>query len=787
LSPKNNYHKFKGHFRKGGFLYALDRGIKYLVFLLAKQKERFRRNSITLVNEEIKVVYSGCSLNIFYKERPVTRGIGLSVAINTLGQWTDTARADWQIQEKGKNYFKLKIIFKELPLSQVWTIKLESKHRIEWNVDINMEEWTRIDEFRVVCHVNSRYKTWISKYEQADFPRLSSHWYDLCLGELPTPLVGVRFPVEGDFLPSLLLENRNGSFLPLVQNPPLNTDAHIIGLRKVNEGEANAYSSGITHLFSGKIVLFEEDSSLDDKLEDLRQNYLERELKQRTKNKKIQQHIKVVLANLPWQKGGKSGVRAGSRWPHIKDESEGGYLPFPFFLAYATSLLCKHDIDALMMDAIAEHSSEEKFLIKIQGMNLNYLVAETSIPSFYDDLKILKKISQAGVRIILCGPNFEIYQPQFLKDHPFISFVLYGEYEFSLLDLLTALREGKDVSGVKGLIYNDNGTIKKNPPREPFDINLLPWPQRDGLAMDKYLDAPGEMRVPSAQMLASRGCPFKCQFCLWPQVIYQGYHYRVRDVRDVVDEMEYLVREKGFHSVYFDDDTFNIGKKRMLEFCREIKKRGLNKIQWAIMARPDLMDEEILDSMKEAGVWAIKYGLESSDQALVDQIGKDMDLEKAEKMIRYTKKLRIRTHLTFTFGLPGETKETIEKTIQRALELDPFSIQFSITTPFPGTKYFEILDKKDFIITKDFSSYDGHSKSVIKLENLTPGDLEISKIKAYRIWADHLRKKRGLLGDIKRFFYYAKSKNLIYSVYKTHDYFRYVLLKRKRYLNHAGH
>lgn len=84
--------------------------------------------------------------------------------------------------------------------------------------------------------------------------------------------------------------------------------------------------------------------------------------------------------------------------------------------------------------------------------------------------------------------------------------------------------------------------------------------------MEKYLDAPGEMLIPSAQMLASRGCPFKCQFCLWPQLMYNGQHYRARNVKDVVDEMEYLVREKKFKSVYFDDDTFNVGKERMLSF-----------------------------------------------------------------------------------------------------------------------------------------------------------------------------------------------------------------------------
>jgi len=246
--------------------------------------------------------------------------------------------------------------------------------------------------------------------------------------------------------------------------------------------------------------------------------------------------------------------------------------------------------------------------------------------------------------------------------------------------------------------------------------------------------------------------------------------------------MEYLVKEKGFKSVYFDDDTFNIGKKRMLLFCREIREKGLDKIQWAIMARPDLMDKEILENMKRAGLWAVKYGVESATQSLVDNINKNMNLKKSEEMIKFSKELGIRVHLTFTFGLPGETKETIEQTIQYALKLDPFSVQFSITTPFPGTEYYRILDKQDAIVTKDFSSYDGHCKSVIKLKNLTPEDLELAKMKAYRIWADYLRKRRGSWGDVKRFYAYAQTKGLCYSLDKTRSYLKYIILDRKKYL-----
>ncbi len=470
--------------------------------------------------------------------------------------------------------------------------------------------------------------------------------------------------------------------------------------------------------------------------------------------------MKVLLANLPWQRQGRWGVRAGSRWPHIKDENEGGYLPFPFFLSYAASLLQAHGIETILIDAIAEQIPENDFLNRVTKIDCDYLVCETSVPSFYEDLSILKKISSIEIPIILCGPNFEIYHEEFLKQNPYIDFVLCGEYEYTLLELMESLQGAKGLSGVAGLIYRNNGAIIKNAKREPFDINILPWPHRDSLPMHKYLDAPCGMPTPSVQMLASRGCPFGCNFCLWPQVFYQGNHYRTRHIKDVVDEMEYLVIKKKFKSVYFDDDTFNVGKKRMLEFCNEIIKRNLNNIPWAIMAKADLMDEQILGAMKKAGLYSIKYGVESGSQELLDGCGKSLDLKRAEHIIKHTKLLGIKVHLTFCFGLPGETEQTVAETIDYSLNLKADSIQFSIVTPFPGTKLFKDLDKDGKISTKNWSLYDGQHSCVFYPDNISYIDLEKAKNYAYKRWLDYDEKRKNLCGSAKKFFACWKTNGL---------------------------
>lgn len=481
--------------------------------------------------------------------------------------------------------------------------------------------------------------------------------------------------------------------------------------------------------------------------------------------------MKVILANLPWKSFRKSGVRAGSRWPHLRGSHERDYLPFPFFLAYAASLLKKHDFDIELIDAIAEGMSYARPINYINRIKPQLLVCETSTVTLGHDLRLLAKID-TDIPIALCGPDVNMRQAAFLEEYEFIKYVFVGEYEYTLLDLAEHLKNGKDLKDVLGLIYRDSEGVRINPSRPLIDLNQLPWPLRKRSLVGRYNDTPGDMPLPSAQMMASRGCPYGCKFCLWPQVMYQGNHYRVRNVVDVVDEMEYLVKEMHFKSIYFDDDTFNCGKERMIKLCAEIKRRKLD-IPWAIMARPDLMDEETLENMKEAGLCAVKYGVESATQELLDGINKNMNLKKTSDIIEFSNKLDIKTHLTFTLGLPGETKETIRKTIDFAMRLNPASVQFSIATPFPGTEFYTEMKNNGHIFSKNWGEYDGNHRSVICYDGLERKDLECALKSAYKRWAGYCVKRRymgGLSPEVsydQLFLYYLKKYGLIVTLRKA--------------------
>jgi radical SAM superfamily enzyme YgiQ (UPF0313 family) len=218
--------------------------------------------------------------------------------------------------------------------------------------------------------------------------------------------------------------------------------------------------------------------------------------------------------------------------------------------------------------------------------------------------------------------------------------------------------------------------------------------------------------------------------------MYGGNRYRARNPVDVVDELEYCIKTWPFKSFYFDDDTFNVGKERIIRLAREISSRGIS-LPWSVMARADLVDRELLTEMKRAGLVSLKYGMESGDQTLIDASGKNLRIEQVENAVRISKELDIEVHLTFTLGLPGETRETIKRTIQKAIELDPFSVQFSIATPFPGTAYHADLAKKGHILSANWEEYSGSTGAVHRTDALDKLDLDEALREACAAWDMH--------------------------------------------------
>lgn len=280
---KSNSQKFKKHLSDGGLVYACKRGVKYFVFLLRKKRglvESYRREAIS--KGGLKIVYGQKEgLGIFWKARELTQKPGLNCAVHTLGFWTDSSKADWQLIEKKENSLKIKIFFNELPLAQIWTIVLEDNQAFSWSVDIEAQECLYFDEFRIISVIVNKYKTWVSGYVQKNFPRPDDQWRDLYVGDESSSLVAVRSPLGDGPPPCLAIETTQDQddFSALVQSPPLNHSAYLIGFRKpISEGERKL-PQGISRIFSGIITISETDDFLDARVEVLRQNDYEKRLR----------------------------------------------------------------------------------------------------------------------------------------------------------------------------------------------------------------------------------------------------------------------------------------------------------------------------------------------------------------------------------------------------------------------------------------------------------------------------------------------------------------------------
>lgn len=456
--------------------------------------------------------------------------------------------------------------------------------------------------------------------------------------------------------------------------------------------------------------------------------------------------MKIFLSNAPWYEVGEKGflgVRAGSRWPHkwnYNSSMKIEYRPFPFFMATASAILKQHGFDVEFRDSIESGDTFEDYLCLLKKSAPDYIVMETSTPSLKNDLDLAKKIKEElpETNIIFTGLHVEVAQESFLEKYSWIDFTIYGEYEIPLLKLMETIKNGGDMETVPAITYRNGDDIKKNERGKSVPMSELPWPDRDSIPTD-YYDGMNGLGEPQLQMHTSRGCPYHCNFCVWPQLVYGDHLYRMRDPQDIIDEILANLEKVEYKSIYFDDDAININKNHILELCRLIKENGIDKkVKWGCMARADLMDDEILTALKDSGCYSVKYGVETFNQEILDRTGKSMDINKNMENVKKTReKYGIKVHLTYCLGLLGDTEETVKDTIEKAMNLGADSRQFSIATPYPGSKLWDIYKENGWIASDDYSLFDGHNTAVSSQGSLTP-----QRLAELREYAEELDRKQ---------------------------------------------
>ena len=250
--------------------------------------------------------------------------------------------------------------------------------------------------------------------------------------------------------------------------------------------------------------------------------------------------------------------------------------------------------------------------------------------------------------------------------------------------------------------------------------------------------------TPTAYMHTSRGCPYRCDFCVWVQVLYRGEPQRYFSAPRIVDEMQQLIKDYGVKEIYFDDDNFTSNRRHVRQLCAEIKGRNLH-IAWSAMGDAIALNAETLTEMADAGCIGLKFGLDSADPEILDAIKKPLKLQRLETLIDAACKLGIKTHITVVFGLTGETRLSIEKTFEYTCKLDIDSVQYSMATPCPGTDFYYALEEQGRLRPAKWEEYDGNNMSVINYADFSGEFLERFTTDAHTRWLRHKFRKPGWL------------------------------------------
>jgi len=423
--------------------------------------------------------------------------------------------------------------------------------------------------------------------------------------------------------------------------------------------------------------------------------------------------VKVLIINEPF-------VRDFCRTQRWAARTRGRVLRAPDWLAYSAAVLEQGGVNVKLYDFPALGWGKKKLAGLIKEKLPDFVVLDSTTPSIYSDIEcagVVKDNSTA--KVIMVGPHISaLPEETLLMAKGKVDVGCIGEYDYTIRDVVNNFN---NLDSVSGIAYYREGKVTKTKPRPLIeDLDKLPFPAWRHLDLMKYFD--GGKLHPYIDVISGRGCPNRCIFCLWPQVMH-GLKYRLRSPENVVDELEYDIKLcpqilKG--EFFFEDDTFTVNKERAILICEEILRRGL-KITFSVNARADTADLKMFRIMKRAGCRELLVGFESGTQRILNNINKNLTIEQSQEFMELAKKTGLQTHGCFVIGLPGETEETAEKTVDFALSLGCDTVQFSGAVPFPGTVFFDMAEKQGWLKTKKWSKWlgDGEQKGVVEYPSIS--------------------------------------------------------------------
>jgi anaerobic magnesium-protoporphyrin IX monomethyl ester cyclase len=325
----------------------------------------------------------------------------------------------------------------------------------------------------------------------------------------------------------------------------------------------------------------------------------------------------------------------------------------------------------------------------------------TDTTRYFQAQEIAKKAKAEGSTVVMGGPH-PFYAAEEILKTGVVDYIVRGEGEETLLDIVHALEQGKSARFIPGVSSWQQGKLLEIPPR-PFleDLDSLPFPARHLLPMDRYPARMGYRRITS--MHTSRGCPAKCSFC--SSSYNDGFRVRARSAKSIVDEIQAIQSQYDFGAVAFMDDLFTLNPNRVRKVCQEILKRKVD-VHWWCFSRADTLkkNEDLVALMAESGCKTIFVGVEAGDNRTLKAYNKGSKLQTSIDAVDLLKKYQIQIIASYILGGPQESIQQMFRTLRFAQKLDTTAAQFTLLTPFPGTQLYQEVEP--LIYHKDWSKYD---------------------------------------------------------------------------------
>ncbi|MFI5349143.1 MAG: B12-binding domain-containing radical SAM protein [Elusimicrobiota bacterium] len=414
-------------------------------------------------------------------------------------------------------------------------------------------------------------------------------------------------------------------------------------------------------------------------------------------------------------------------------------------LALMATQLRRAGFDVRLHDSIAERTSLNFVVGDMKRWRPRLVIANTSAPSLHDDLQALAAIKEALPEVVTAvfGAHATVAHRSLLSDRA-VDIVIRGEPELPGAAVAERLRDGRDLDGVECITHRFRENIVVERVRsDGVDLDRLGWPARDLLPQRTCVHP--ILRRPFTTVLISRGCPSQCIYCVAP--VYHGRVLRKRSVEDVLDEIEHdVVGRHGLDLCWFYADDLTRDKDYIRAICEGLIARHV-KIRWWGNTRADCRDPELFRLMARAGCFMLAVGGESGDDAVLARAKKSITCDDTAATLRMLREAGIISLVYFIIGLPGETLQSIRKTVAFAEAVNPDFVEFYPAVPYPGTEFGRLAEASGSVLVPDLEHFDGGGvRFVARVEGISPRRLQWELIRAYGRFYFRFRFLRNSLG-----------------------------------------